>query len=281
MYKKTITLFLKDGEPNERILCKLSNWDGIAYKIPKTMVKNSKDLKYIQNTGVYMLFGEKEEIPYVYIGESDNIYTRLVQHLADDKDFWIECIFFTRMDNSLNKAHIGYVENILYNEAKKSARFEVENDHTPTRYSLTEYEVAEMEELIDNIKILTNALGYKVFSYNKKKKTENKDLLYYKNKNFEAKGTITNGGFMVLEGSTVSNKISTSLSKRDRALRERLEKEKIIENNMFTSDYVFSSPSSAACVVSGYSRSGPQEWKNKDGKMLKELLINNKINEKN
>lgn len=273
MYQKTIKLFLQDGDPNERIVCELSNWDGIAYKIPRAMLKRSKELKYINNTGVYILFGEKEEIPYAYVGESENLYDRLIQHLNDDKDFWIECVIFTRKDNSLNKAHIKYIENILYKEAKKSARYEVDNTMVPTQSSLSEYEEAEMKEIIDNIKMLTNALGYKVFSYTEKQKIDDKNLLYFKGKNYDAKGIVTNEGFMVLKGSKVTNILAKkSLGKGYKALRMRLEEEKIInENYEFSSDYVFSSSSAAADVISGYSNSGPVVWKNKNGKMLKEL----------
>lgn len=274
MYQKTIKLFLQDGDTNERITCELSNWDGIAYKIPKTMLKESKNLKYINNTGVYLLFGDKEEIPYVYIGESENLYSRLLQHLIDDKDFWTECVVFTRKDNSLNKAHVKYIENNLYIESRKSARYEVDNSSIPTQSTLSEFEEAEMKEIIDNIKMLTNALGYKIFIYATNKKIENKNILYFKTKNFEAKGIITNEGFMVLKGSKVSSILSTkSLGKGYRALRKRLEEEKIInEKYEFTSDYIFSSPSAAADIISGYSNSGPVVWKNKDGKMLKKLI---------
>lgn len=273
MYQKTIKLFLQDGDPNERIVCELSNWDGIAYKIPRTMLKKSKELKYIKNTGVYLLFGEKEEIPYVYIGEGENLYERLEDYLADDKEFWIECIAYSRKDNSLNKAHVKYIENNLYKEAKKSARYEVDNSSVPTESSISEYEQAEMREIIDNIKMLTNALGYKVFSYNEDKKIENKKLLYFKTKSFQAKGIVINEGFRVLKGSTVSKEqTKKSLAKGYKALRERLEKEKIInENYEFISDYTFNSSSAAADVISGYSNSGPIVWKNKEGKTLKEL----------
>lgn len=276
MYQKTIKLFLQDGDPNERIICELSNWDGIAYKIPKTMLKESKNLKYINNTGVYLLFGEIEEIPYIYVGESEYLYNRLVQHLADDKDFWTECVVFTRKDNSLNKAHVKYIENVLYSEAKKSARYEVENNSTPTQSTLSEYEEAEMKEIIDNIKMLTNSLGYKVFVYASKKKVEGRDILYYSSKNFDAKCTVTNEGFLVLKGSRVAKEVAKSLGKGYKALRQRLEKEKIInEKYEFTSDYVFNSSSAAAGVISGGSRNGIIVWKNKEGKSLKEIMQEN------
>ena len=52
MYKKTISIFLYDINPDERIICELKNWDGISLKIPRTMVKESNNLEYISNTGV-------------------------------------------------------------------------------------------------------------------------------------------------------------------------------------------------------------------------------------
>ena len=41
---KTIKLFLIDGEPSGRIKCSLTNWTGIAYKIPRTALDKCKDL---------------------------------------------------------------------------------------------------------------------------------------------------------------------------------------------------------------------------------------------
>ncbi len=40
---KTIQVFLIDGEPKGRIKCTLANWTGVAYKIPRTRVEQSKD----------------------------------------------------------------------------------------------------------------------------------------------------------------------------------------------------------------------------------------------
>jgi hypothetical protein len=40
---------------------------------------------------------------------------------------------------------------------------------------------------------------------------------------------------------------------------------------VFTQDYVFNSPSTAAGVVQGRSANGRVEWKTKDGRTLREL----------
>ena len=43
------------------------------------------------------------------------------------------------------------------------------------------------------------------------------------------------------------------------------------EHFIFTQDHVFNSPSTAAGVILGRSAKGRIEWKNKEGKTLKEI----------
>ncbi len=115
MHKKTIELFLLDGNPNDRIICAVSNWDGIGFKIPKTKIKESKDRNELKNTGLYLLFNKNDSNGSIYIGETENVYERLLQHLS--KDYWNECLVFVKKDNNLNKAHIKFLENYFYNMA--------------------------------------------------------------------------------------------------------------------------------------------------------------------
>jgi hypothetical protein len=44
----------------------------------------------------------------------------------------------------------------------------------------------------------------------------------------------------------------------------------------FSDDYIFSSPSTAAVMVMGRNANGLTEWKNKDGKTLKEFETNDR-----
>ena len=60
MYKKTIKLFLIDGEIDGRIKCDISNSNIIAYKIPKNKLKECKENADVGYSGVYILFGEKD-----------------------------------------------------------------------------------------------------------------------------------------------------------------------------------------------------------------------------
>jgi|GEM_PF-6791535 len=128
-FGKNIKLFLLDGTPTGRWICELSNWTGIAYKIPRSMIKACEERPELSSSGVYFLFGEddKENKPLVYIGEAENIMTRLKQHL-DSKDYWNEVIVFISKDDNLNKAHIKYLENRFYELAIAARRYALITD---------------------------------------------------------------------------------------------------------------------------------------------------------
>ena len=54
---KNINVFLMDGDSNGRIKCTLSNWTGIAYKIPRIELEKCKNRKDLKQSCVYFLFG--------------------------------------------------------------------------------------------------------------------------------------------------------------------------------------------------------------------------------
>ena len=163
-FGKVIKLFLVDGTPNGRWICELSNWTGIAYKIPRSMIKESENRTELSSPGVYFLFGydDVNDKPLIYIGEAEDIIKRLKQHL-EKKDNWNEAIAFISKDSNLNKAHIKYLENQFYGIAKECDRYSIDNSNTPTKSSVSEAEQSELEEFIYNAKILVNALGHKTF----------------------------------------------------------------------------------------------------------------------
>ena len=55
---KNFNLFLMDGEVTGRIKCTLSNWTGIAYKIPRTYLDKCKDRLDLKQSGVYFFWQE-------------------------------------------------------------------------------------------------------------------------------------------------------------------------------------------------------------------------------
>jgi hypothetical protein len=276
---KTIKLFLIDGDPNGRFTGELSNWTGKAYKIPRIKIKDSTDREELKNPGVYLLFGKNEEgKDQVYVGEAENIFGRLNQQLAQ-KEFWYEAIAFISKDENLNKAHIRYLENSLYETAKKVNRYQVVNSNVPTRASMSESDIAEMEAFMGNIKILVNTLGHKVFEEKRETKTpqqRKKSTFYIKAvRGAEASGEPTSDGFLVFKDShaaidTVKSITSNFIRFRDQLIENGTLK-KTKDHYVFTEDYVFSSPSTAAVIVMGRNANGLNEWKMKDGTTLRDF----------
>jgi hypothetical protein len=280
-YGKTIKLFLMDADPDGRMICELSNWTGKAYRIPRGKVKNCADREELKSTAVYLLFGKAESSttkPKVYIGEAENVYGRLVQHVAE-KEFWNESVVFISKDENLNKAHIKYLESRLFEIATITARYELQNSNTPTRSSISESDQSELEEFIEYIKMLINTMGFKVFEPFIKDSlvaSVNSENLYIKStKGANACGKRVADGFVIFKGTIITNDIVPSLSKGFKALRDELIENKLINEVNgkleFMSDYLFSSPSSAAAVVLGRNANGLMEWKDNQGKELKAI----------
>lgn len=276
-FGKTIKLFLIDGEPSGRMTCELSNWTGKAYKIPRIQIKESYNRTELKNPGVYLLFGKDENNNnLVYIGEAESIIDRLKQHISQ-KEFWNEVILFISKDENLNKAHIKYLENRLYEITLNNNRYKLENSSTPAKSSISESEIAEMEEFIENIKLLTNALGHKVFE-----SLVNESIKRKKSKIFEinaARGAKGNGfpsanGFVVLKGSKIATTTVNSMQKSLENMRNKLLEDNIIqkidEKLVFSQDFEFSSPSTASSIIMGRSANGLKEWKLNNGISLKE-----------
>lgn len=286
-HRKTIKLFLIDGDPSGRIACELSNWSGIGYKIPRIKVKDSGDRDELVKPGVYLLFGKNEDNEnIIYIGEADPIYSRLKQQVLD-REFWNEAIVFVSKDQNLNKAHIKFLENSLYERAKKIKRYIIENTNTPTKSSISEADEAEMEEYKENIFLLTSTLGHKVFdelveSVKISKPETNVFLIKAASGEREcnAKGVPTSSGFVVLKDSMIAKITVPGLYITYKKLRDELIKKKIIipKNGdlVFSTNYEFTSASTAARIVMGRSANGLREWKLQNGKTLKKYELEDK-----
>lgn len=276
-FGKTIKLFLIDGEPNGRMTCELSNWTGKAYKIPRIKIKDCNDRSDLNNPGIYLLFGKDEDgKDLVYIGEAETVFKRLTQHLTQ-KDFWNETIVFISKDDNLNKAHIKYLENRLFETAKAVNRYQVDNSTIPTQSSIAESDISEMEEFIENVKMLVNTLGHKVFDDKREIGTKKKqDTFYIKAaRGADAQGEPTSDGFVVFKDSKAAGTIVNSMTQSFVTMRQKLiDQGTLIQNGTryeFPDDFIFSSPSTAASIVLGRNANGLIEWKLKSGTTLKEF----------
>ena len=279
-YGKVIELFLVNGTADSLITAELSNWNGMAVKIPRVELSscNNDD---ITKPGVYFLFCKEDDgSDSVYIGEAENVQERLKQHVRayqSDKEtyYWNTAVIFVGRD--LNKAMIRYLENQFVQIARESKRYLVLTKNTYQNTVLKDSQKAVMEEFIDNVKTLINALGYKVLEplvqADLSSRKIDDEVLYITSGSVNARGMVTSEGFVVLSGTTVNETTAQSLSPGMLKLRKDLLDSTKVENLTTIEDILFSSSSAAADFVLGYSASGPRSWKAKNGRTLKEIEI--------
>lgn len=278
-YGKAIELFLVNGTADSLITAELSNWNGKAIKIPRIEIAScSRD--DITQAGVYFLFCKEDDgSDSVYIGEAENVKERLIQHLRDyqsekERYYWNTAVIFTGRD--LNKALIRYLENRFVMIARDSKRYLVLTKNTYRNTVMKESQIAVMEEFIENVKILINALGYKVLEPVVQQETQleqsDEELLLLETASANASGKVTTEGFVLLKGAVLNDKApAKSLSAGMQRLRQKLFDERKVQDMVTTEDILFSSSSAAADFVLGYSASGPRTWHAKDGRTLKEI----------
>lgn len=277
-----------DGEATGRIKISLSNWTGVAYKVPRSDLVKCKNREDLQGSGTYFLFGEEEESgkPVVYVGQAGTrkkggMYSRIVEHTRnEEKNYWTEVVMITTSNNSLGSTEISYLENKFWDMAVEAGRYLVKNDKEPNPGNITEEKMAEMEEFIGQAKLLLATLGYKVFDKEsvKTKEEGGEGLeLFLQRKSgksgrlIEARCVRNNDGFVVLKGSMVELIDSPNIYNTVKKARDQYMEEKSVdENGILQKEIFFKNPTYAGVFVVGGTCNGQTSWKTKDGKTLKE-----------
>ncbi len=285
---KTVRIYLADGAPTGIRHAEVVNWTGQAIVCPRGRIGELSKWPESQRPGLYFLIGENPETsrPLAYIGEAENVLTRLKQHVAS-KDFWDQVVFFTSKDENLTKAHVKYLESRVVELAVTANRIPLANSTAPTQSTLPRPDRDAMEEFLGPARILLGALGFTLLEPVRSRKeggVSNGDngplshVTLYVNvpkRGIKAEGTSTDEGFIVAEGSLGHRELQGNLSpgwvKRREELIQDGTIEVIGEQIRFAKDVLFNSPSAAAATVCGGGRNGRKAWKDKDGTTLRDL----------
>ena len=287
---KNFNLFLMDGDVTGRIKCTLSNWTGLAYKIPRSHLDKCKERQDLKQSGVYFLFGRNdnnEEV--VYVGQAgirkngEGVLFRVTEHLKD-KEYFSDAVILTTQNNSFGPTEISYLENKFTNLAREIERFKVRNENEPNAVNVTEEKESELEDFVVYSKMVLGVLGYKIFVPLIKTEKDNniventaETLLYLHSKSKKSNRTIkatckrTNEGFVVLKGSMIEEIDYFSIPTTLKEKRANCKKRKDIVDGKLYKNMLFDSPSYASMFVLGRSSNGRTDWKTKDGMTLSAL----------
>lgn len=285
---KKLSIFMLDGTEYGPRIAEIGNWVGKAFYSPRTMISQVIDRPEFNNPGIYCLKSNSDSESFqekIYIGEAENIKTRIKQHLQNSKKDFIELIFFISKDDLLTKTQIKYLESRLVQLAIDSRAAEIENNTTPSLPTLHEADISDMEYFLDQLKLILPVMGFRFLISSIVKQTEKesgkeqKELLLKINSNkINANMYINNQGFIVTQGSQANKNLSKSCTITYRTLRQKLLDTKILKDNgefyEFIEDTVFSSASAASNMILGRNSNGYTEWISENGIPLKELEEN-------
>ncbi len=181
-------------------------------------------------------------------------------------------ILFTSKDESLNKAHVQYLEARLIGLAREANRCVLDNGNVPQLPSMTEADIAEMDTFLEEMLLIYPLLGLSAFDVPRVERSSSL-MLYLKSKGIVARGHDEDEGFVVLAASQAVKGEVPSIHRYLADMRASFKARGIlIEDGDFltlTQDYTFDSPSTAAGVMLGRSANGRIEWQDDQGRTLK------------
>ena len=161
----TIRIFVPDGDPEGVRIIDRMNWTGLGIVFPREKWPTTKQRPEFSRAGVYILVGyraEGDELPTVYIGEGDVIRNRIDTHFQS-KDFWSRAIVFTASNNSLNKAHVKWLEYALVNRASEAKQSNLENGNEPQEPGLSEAERHDTQGFLRELLQILPLVGLRAF----------------------------------------------------------------------------------------------------------------------
>lgn len=273
----SIKIFLADGDPEGLKIIEKSNRTGAGVVFSRAnYLEAAKKRPEFQQTGVYVLVGPSETSnrPIIYIGEGDPVKPRLDSHYGS-KDFWTWGVFFIAKDNSLNKAHVKYLESCLIEMAQEAKQSILDNQNASSAPNLTEAEKADLDNFLhEDILNIIPIIGLGIFQ---KAKERNKTAVQLEAKQSAliAKGQEAPAGFVVFKGSLMRKEEMPTIPPSVSSIRSDLINNGIVTDAgshfIFQRDFEFTSPSCAAGVVFGRSANGRTEWRDKTGKTLRDI----------
>ena len=281
---RSVRLFLVDGTTTGVITAEIMNWTGHVLAGSRSGLPAFLKREELDRTGIYFLTGADPGDPdtlQLYIGESDNVRKRLVQHNKDEKkDFWERTCVVTSKDQHITKAHARYLESRLIGIANAAGTVSVVNGTAPPLVALPEADASDMEFFIDQLRLILPVLGLDFMRLHKTKAQTTRDAtqepgqadvapifrLAGKKQGLEAQACEIDGEFLVLAGSDAAKDwSSTSDHSYSRRHAQLIKSGKLVPGDKgrlrFAEDVAFQSPSAASAVVLGRPDNGRTSWK--------------------
>lgn len=270
-----------------KLTCEYSKIIGLEIPFYLLTLNKINKEEFNFNSGLYLLVSNNNDI---YIGESENIYNRLMQH---NKNF----LENEENDNymgfdSIEKAYVIIYEEMNKTELKLIEEYLIEifsnlNDWTlrnkTKKYNNSleqESNKIKFERKKDEILKFINSLwiNTKIESSDKEKNNfESNNVYYIKREQKDSYGEMIidqNGKFVLIKDKT---KIANNLSEKYVSPWVKEKYNEIISKNndrILKENLIKNKPSLLAVLIIGNTANGWKEWKNKNGEPLEKIRNN-------
>lgn len=274
---RSVRLYLVEGTPKGLVTAEIVNWSGHVLSGPRTKLAEILNREESARSGVYLLLGEsqeeKEPLPIVYVGESEEVRRRLKEHNAK-KDFWDHVWVITSQNLNLTKSHIKYLEGQLVEKVRASMSCKLDNKDATSNLPLPEADRADMEFFLSQVALILPIMGFEHlrspvvsnFASGPKSAPEASPVFerVLEKEGLAAYAVEEDGRFIVQKGSKARGEWKGA-GHGYATLYERMVAGGLLvpdANGLleFVEDTPFDSPSAAAAVVAGRSANGRREW---------------------
>lgn len=275
-----ITILVTAGDPDGVRVVEKSNWTGRGIVFARSDLPLASE-QGLNSLGVYVLLGDDPDGDFdtqVYVGQAEDVNVRLKQHVQDDgKDWWRTTIVFQSGNQSLNRAHISFLESELVRLAKEARRAKVANGNQPGSPHMAAADHAVASGFLAEMRAIFPVLGVDAFEVAVAEPAQATRRYHLTGPDASGDGEERSDGYFVFEGALARVREVDSISDSSSRLRRRLvEAGEFVEEGAsyrLTKDTLFSSPSAAAEILLGPSANGRTEWSDADEVTLKQRQI--------
>ena len=277
---RTMQLYFIDGRPDGMLTAEVFNWTGHVLMTPRTKIGTALKREEASRTGIYILLGAQTGETQAYIGRAE-IICRRVSYQLRQKD-WVETVVLvTSANNNLNAAHVTYLEARLIEEAR-AVGFPLDNTDNPARPGLSEADRANMEMFLDYLLMILPAVHVDMFP-SRRCLDDCSSAVSVQENGPQNDGPVVfeliarqlgiqataiqdeNGDFVVQKGSKarsqwVGSPLHTYAREHVKLSQKVLRPDPDGNTLLFTRNYPFTSPSTAASVIRGTPANGRTAW---------------------
>jgi hypothetical protein len=277
---RTLKLYLAHGKPSGVITAELGVSLVRAAVASRTALPELIRREEAARTGIYPLVGPDPDLPVrqlVYVGEGDQVKTRLASHDADEaKEFFTRAVLIVSKDENLTKAHGRYLESRIIAAIRGAGRAKLVNGTEQQFRGLPEPEIADMERVLDEIEILLPVLGFDVLPPMAGNQLHQEGIVPVAPtftadiRKAKARAVERGGEFVVLAGSTALRRESDAIPQSVKDARKALIEAGVLvadadtELYRFSQDASFGSRSGANAAVAGRADNGRTTWRVED-----------------